>query len=101
MAVTGAKLNKVRPVGSGQVTDVRKSGKAEVAGAKDHVVISNQPKATVAQRNLGGVAGRSLDAMKSKLLGGDPAATLMAKLDGVTSDQEAAAILGEAFKEIA
>lgn len=47
----------------------------------------------------GGIAGRNLDALKSKLLGGNanPVDALLAKLNGMASDREASAFLAEEF----
>lgn len=71
-----------------------KLGGQQKAAADLHKLVATRtdvPKA-------GGIAGRSLDALKSKLLGqsADPVAALLAKIDGLP-DSEAAGILAEAL----
>lgn len=103
MAVKGLQHSRhVHSVPQGAVADVRKpASKGKTSKVVDQVVLGPQPKApVVAQSNVGGVAGRSLDALKNKLLGKstDPVATLLAKLEG-QPDSVAAAILADAFSE--
>lgn len=99
---------RVGPVGRGvDGVKVHKPGRKPVSRAAatphsgDHVARGEKPKAPAAPRSTaGGVAGRSLEAMKGKLLGkaADPVATTVASFEGLP-DSVAASLLADLIRD--